>query len=53
MTGREAWSIIAPLLAVHGGTNEGGIDCIDEAYVTVYSALKYWDEHREQTGENT
>lgn len=46
MNGMEAWSIVAPILAAHGGTNPDGLDCIDEAYVTVYGALKYWDEQK-------
>ena len=46
MTGSEAWSIVAPILAVHGGTNPNGLDLLDEAYVTVFSALKFWDEHK-------
>ena len=48
MTGSEAWSIVAPILAAHGGTNPKGLDCIDEAYVTVYGALKLLDERKKE-----
>lgn len=43
MTGKEAWSIIAPLLASH---STGEFNVLDEAYVLVYGALQYWDEHK-------
>lgn len=52
MTGMEAWSIVAPILAAHGGTNPDGLDLFDEAYVMVYAALKYWDEHKEKKNED-
>ena len=51
MTGKEAWSLVAPILASHGGTSANGLDCMDEAYVLVYSALKYWDESKDKKGE--
>ncbi len=43
MTGLEAWSIIAPIIAPHGGTG-GRLNELDEAYVTTYRALKLLDE---------
>lgn len=50
MTGIEAWSIVSPILAahsVHRGTESyAGLNCMDEAYVTVYGALKQLDEGR-------
>lgn len=53
MTGREAWSLVAPIIAPHGGDVDGSFNLLDEAYVIVYSALKYWDEHKDQEGEST
>ncbi len=50
MSGKEAWSIVAPILEAHGATNPNGLDCIDEAYVTVYGALKFWDEYKSKEG---
>ena len=44
MTGMEAWSLIAPIIATHGGTGEKHFDVLDEAYVTTYMALKLFDE---------
>lgn len=50
MTGMEAWSIISPILAAHnahrGTESYAGLNCMDEAYVTVYGALKQLDEGR-------
>lgn len=48
MTGKETWNFIAPILAMHGGTKREGLDQFDEAYVMVYSALKFWDEHHKE-----
>ena len=55
MTGKEAWSLISPIIAPHGGVNDDGkISLLDEAYVTTFSALKYWDErHKENEDEAT
>lgn len=41
----ETWHFIAPILAMHGGTLGDKLDLFDKAYVKIYSALKYWDEH--------
>lgn len=50
MTGMEAWSIISPILAAHsahrGAETYAGLNYMDEAYVTVYGALKQLDEER-------
>lgn len=50
MTGMEAWSIISPILAAHnahrGAESYAGLNCMDEAYVVVYGALKQLDEGR-------
>ena len=50
MTGMEAWSIVSPILAAHsahrGTESYAGLNCMDEAYVTVYGALKQLDEGR-------
>ena len=48
-TGHEAWSLISPIIAPHGGVNDDGkISLLDEAYVLVFSALNYWDEHHKE-----
>ena len=50
MTGMEAWSIVSPILAAHsahrGAETYAGLNYMDEAYVTVYGALKQLDEGR-------
>ncbi len=45
LSGMETWHFIAPILAMHGGTLGDKLDLFDKAYVNVYCALKYWDEH--------
>jgi hypothetical protein len=45
LSGIETWHFIAPILAMHGGTLGDKLDLFDKAYVKIYSALKYWDEH--------
>ena len=46
MTGHEAWSLISPIIAPHGGVNDNGkISLLDEAFVLVFSALIFWDEN--------
>ena len=53
MTGKEAWSLIAPIIAPHGGVNDDGkISLLDEAYVTTFSALKYWDERHKENDDD-
>ena len=47
MTGMQAWSIIAPLLAAHMNHYHGDLDDLDEAYVLTFGALKEHDERRE------
>ena len=49
MTGMEAWSIVAPILAAHSPkiVDKDGryqLNALDEAYVLVYGALKEHDE---------
>lgn len=51
MTGLEAWSLIAPIIAPHGGTGEKHFDELDEAYVTTYRALKLLDETEKKEHE--
>ena len=46
LTGMETWSIVAPILAAHMGNEKFGL--LEEAYVMVYCALKYWDESKEK-----
>ena len=50
MTGMEAWSIVSPVLTAHsahrGAETYAGLNYMDEAYVTVYGALKQLDEGR-------
>ena len=54
MTGIEAWGVVAPILASHsalrGTESYAGfnyrLNYMDEAYVTVYGALKQLDEGR-------
>ena len=46
MTGSEAWDIVAPILAMHH-TNAKRMDLFDEVYITVYQALKEYDERCE------
>ena len=48
MTGMEAWSLIAPIIAPHGGTGEQHFDALDEAYVLTFEALKRYDEEMEK-----
>lgn len=45
MDGMEAWSLIAPIISAHSIVVGGKTSVMDEAYVTVYCALKYWDKH--------
>lgn len=45
MTGMEAWSIIAPILAAHTVRRNGdSLNALDEAYVLVFSVLNRYDE---------
>lgn len=48
MTGKETWEFIAPIIASHGGTRKDGLDYFDEAYVMVFSALKFWDKYHKE-----
>lgn len=43
MTGKEAWSIVAPIILAHSVYN-GSLNLYDELYITVYEALKRLDE---------
>ena len=49
MTGKEAWSIVAPIISAHSVYN-GSLTLYDEAYITVYEALRRLDEG-EQDGQ--
>lgn len=47
MTGMEAWSLIAPILARYASiTPDGRPDAMSEAYVLTFGALKEHDERR-------
>ena len=53
MTGSEAWSIVAPLIAHHMHdyreiTGKHSLDAIDTAYVLCCAALKEWDKKGEK-----
>lgn len=44
MTGMEAWSIVAPILAAHMVNRGGALNALDEAYITVFGALNKLDD---------
>ena len=49
ITGMEAWSLVAPLIAAHSvatHTENGSpsLNALDEAYIIVFGALKEHDE---------
>lgn len=46
MTGRDAWSLVAPILVELCKLGEDNSSFID-AYATVYAALRWWDESKE------
>lgn len=48
MTGQEAWSIVAPLLTpyLNAESNKGVPTPLTDAWVTVFVALKEYDERR-------
>lgn len=57
MTGMEAWSLVAPLIAAHSVaqhtvSNSQELNVLDEAYVIVFGALKEHDERRKQEGKD-
>lgn len=43
LNGMDTWALVAPILAQR--TNGKDFGLLDKAYVNVYGALKYWDEH--------
>ena len=43
LTGIDTWHIVAPILVKYMDESEFGM--MGKAYVNVYCALKYWDEH--------
>lgn len=47
MTGKEAWSIVAPIISAHSVVR-GGMTLIDEAYIVVYEALRRLDEEEKK-----
>jgi len=48
LSGAEAWSLVAPILARYAGvTEDGKLDLFSEAYVLIYGALKEHDERQE------
>lgn len=59
MTGTDAWSIIAPILAAHmeriPHERDGqftGLNLLDEAYVIACGALQRYDEWEKQRKED-
>lgn len=46
LTGIETWHLISPILAARLDGQEFSV--MDKAYVKVYCALKYWDEHHKE-----
>lgn len=53
MTGMEAWSLVAPLIAAHSvaqHTANGSpeLNVLDEAYIVVFGALKEHDERQKE-----
>lgn len=52
LSGAEAWSLVAPILARYAGvTEEGKLNLFSEAYVLIYGALKEHDERQEGDAE--
>lgn len=48
MSGAEAWSLVAPILARYAGvTEDGKLDLFSEVYVLIYGALKERDERQD------
>ena len=43
LTGIDTWHLVSPILANYMDKDEFGL--LDKAYVKVFCALKYWDEH--------
>lgn len=53
MSGLEAWSLIAPILAKYASiTPDGKPDKMSEAYVLTFGALKEHDERRRDGRSN-
>lgn len=46
ITGMDAWALVSPILAKY--TDGIHFTELDEAYVKVFCALKYWDENHEK-----
>jgi hypothetical protein len=53
MNGKEAWSVIAPILAFHVGQEPNDKNVLTAAYVTAFEALKEYDERRESARKET
>ena len=53
MTGQEAWSIVAPLLTPYLNVEsyKGVPTPLTDAWVTVFVALKEYDERRKNDGQ--
>ena len=51
LTGMETWHLIAPLLVPYM-ENEQKFSTWGKAYVKVFCALKYWDEHHKEWADN-
>lgn len=49
LTGIDTWHLVSPILANY--LDKEGYGLLDKAYVNVYSALKYWDEHHKDKGD--
>ncbi len=56
MTGKEAWSLISPILAAHmlpyveGGKHD--LDLLDEAYIMTFGALLEHDKKEQEEKAN-
>lgn len=47
MTGRDVWSLVAPILVAVGKPEEKNSYFTLDAYATVYAALRWWDDSEE------
>lgn len=47
MTGRDTWSLVAPILVAMVKQAEDNSDFTLDAYATVYAALRWWDDSKE------
>lgn len=50
LTGIDTWHLVAPILVKYMDGEEFGL--LDKAYVKVFCALKFWDEHHKDKEDN-